>query len=306
MRKESIMMKLIRMLTRGIRDAFKSVFRNFSLSIASVSCISITLVVVAIAIIASWNVNSITESIKKDVTIVVFVNQKATDLDLEKIDSELRSIKNIESVVLKTKEQEKKEMMEESEIFESIMSDWDDDESPLKDSFLIKVSKLEDIKSTVTQIKSIDLIDVVNYGESMVEKMLGAFDVIEKVTIVIVIALVLVNVFLIVNTIKLTIFSRKREISIMRLVGASNFSIKYPFVVEGMVIGMIGSIIPILIVIYGYTYLYSYFDGVIFSSLIKLIDPQPFVYIVSLLVLGIGIVVGMIGSSRAVRKYLKV
>jgi cell division transport system permease protein len=106
MRKESIMMKLIRMLTRGIRDAFKSVFRNFSLSIASVSCISITLVVVAIAIVASWNVNSITDSIKKDVTIVVFVNQKATDLDLERIDSELRDIKNIESVVLKTKEQE--------------------------------------------------------------------------------------------------------------------------------------------------------------------------------------------------------
>ncbi len=300
------MMKLIRMLTRGIRDAFKSVFRNFSLSIASVSCISITLVVVAIAIVASWNVNSITDSIKKDVTIVVFVNQKATDLDLERIDSELRDIKNIESVVLKTKEQEKKEMMEESEIFESIMADWDEDESPLKDSFLIKVSNLEDIKSTVKQIKKIELIDVVNYGESMVEKMLGAFDVIEKVTIVIVLALILVNVFLIVNTIKLTIFSRKREISIMRLVGASNFSIKYPFVVEGMVIGMIGSIIPILIVIYGYTYLYTYFDGVIFSSLIRLIDPQPFVYIVSLIVLGIGIVVGMIGSSRAVRKYLKV
>lgn len=300
------MMKLIRMLTRGVRDAFKSVFRNFSLSIASVSCISITLVVVAIAIVASWNVNSITDSIKKDVTIVVFINQKATDLDLEKIDSELREIKNIESVVLKTKEQEKKEMMEESEIFESIMADWDEDESPLKDSFLIKVTNLEDIKNTVKQIKKIDMVDVVNYGEGMVEKMLGAFDVIEKVTIVIVLALVLVNVFLIVNTIKLTIFSRKREISIMRLVGASNFSIKYPFVVEGMVIGMIGSIIPILIVIYGYTYLYTYFDGVLFSSLIKLIDPQPFVYIVSLIVLGIGIVVGMIGSSRAVRKYLKV
>lgn len=300
------MMKLIRMLTRGVRDAFKSVFRNFSLSIASVSCISITLVVVAIAMLASWNVNSITDSIKKDVTVVVFINQKATDLDLEKIDAELRKIDNIESVVLKTKEQEKKEMMEESEFLESIMADWDDDESPLKDSFLIKVTDLEKIKDTVKQIKKIDMVDVVNYGETMVEKMLGAFDVIEKVTIVIVLALVLVNVFLIVNTIKLTIFSRKREISIMRLVGASNFSIKYPFVVEGMVIGMIGSIIPILIVIYGYTYLYTYFDGVLFSSLIKLIDPQPFVYIVSLVVLGIGIVVGMIGSSRAVRKYLKV
>lgn len=300
------MMKLIRMLTRGIRDAFKSVFRNFSLSIASVSCISITLIIVAIAIAASWNVNSITDSIKKDVTIIVFIDNKATDLDLEKIDKELREINNIESVVLKTKEQEKKEMMEESEIFESIMGDWEEDESPLKDSFLIKVSKLEDIKDTVNKIKKIDKVSVVNYGESMVEKLLSAFNVIEKVTIAVVLALILVNIFLIVNTIKLTIFSRKREISIMRLVGASNFSIKYPFVVEGMVIGMIGSIIPILLIVYGYTYLYSYFDGELFSSLIKLVEPQPFVYYVSLIVLGIGMVVGMIGSSRAVRKYLKV
>lgn len=300
------MMKLIRMLTRGIRDAFKSVFRNFSLSIASVSCISITLVIVAIALTASWNVNSITDSIKKDVTIVVFIDNKATDLDLEKIDKDLRKIENIESVVLKTKEQEKKEMMEDSEIFESIMSDWDEDESPLKDSFLIKVSKLEDIKDTVNKIKKIDKVSVVNYGESMVEKLLSAFNVIERVTIAVVLALILVNIFLIVNTIKLTIFSRKREISIMRLVGASNFSIKYPFVVEGMVIGMIGSIIPILLIVYGYTYLYTYFDGVLFSSLIKLVNPQPFVYYISLMVLVIGMVVGMIGSSRAVRKYLKV
>jgi len=300
------MMKLIRMLTRGVRDAFKSVFRNFSLSIASVSCISITLIVISISMLASWNVNSFTDSIKKDVTVVVFVNPKATDLDLEQIDAQLRKIKNIESITLKTKEQEKKEMMEESEVFESIMKDWDEDESPLKDSFLIKVTNLEEIKDTVSKIKKIDMIDVVNYGESMVEKMLSAFKVIEKVTILIVVALVVVNVFLIVNTIKLTIFSRKREISIMRLVGASNFSIKYPFVVEGMVIGVIGSIIPILLVIYGYTYLYTYFDGVLFSSLIKLVEPQPFIYIISLIVLGIGMVVGMIGSSRAVRKYLKV
>ena len=92
----------------------------------------------------------------------------------------------------------------------------------------------------------------------------------------------------------------------MRLVGASNFSIKYPFVIEGMVIGVIGSVIPILLVVYGYTYLYAHFDGVLFSSIIKLLDPQPFVYMVSLIVLGIGVLVGMIGSSRAVRKYLKV
>ena len=191
------MMKLIRMLSRGIRDAFKSVFRNFSLSIASVSCISITLVVIAISLVVSLNVNHITDAIKKDVTIVVFINQKATDLDLEQIDAKLRKITNIESITLKTKEQEKKEFMEESEVFESIMSDWDEDESPLKDSFLIKVSKIEEIKDTVNKIKKIDMVDVVDYGENTVEKMLSAFKVIEKIMIVMVLALVLVNIFLI-------------------------------------------------------------------------------------------------------------
>ena len=300
------MMKLIRMLFRGIRDAFKSVFRNFSLSIASVSCISITLIVVAIALVASLNVNSFTESIKKDVTIVVFIDSKATDLEFTDIYEKIKDINNVDTVVPKTKEQAKEEMMKDSDILASVMGDWDDDELPLKDSFTIKVKKLEDIKKTVKDIKTIQLVETVKYGENMVEKMITAFDFIEKVTIVIVLALVLVNIFLIVNTIKLAIFSRKREISIMRLVGASNFSIKYPFVVEGMVIGVIGSIIPILLVVYGYTYLYAYFDGILFSRLIKLIEPQPFIYIVSLAVLGLGIVVGMIGSSRAVRKYLKV
>ncbi len=305
MRKGSIMMKLIRMLSRGIRDAFKSVFRNFSLSIASVSCISITLVVIAVAIIASWNVNNFTENIKKDVTIIAFIDTKATDLDLEQIDAKLRKIENIESITLKTKEQERDELIKEDPTFEFI-KDWDESESPLKDSYLIKVTNLEKIEDTVNKIKKIDLVHSVSYGEKMVAKMLSAFRMVRNVTIAIVIALVLVNVFLIVNTIKLTIFSRKREISIMRLVGSSNFSIKYPFVIEGMVIGMIGSIVPILITVYGYTYLYTYFNGELFSSLIKLIKPQPFIYWVSLIVLGIGMVVGMIGSSRAVRKYLKV
>ena len=299
-------MKVFRMLVRGIRDAFKSVFRNFSLSFASVSCISITLIVIAVSLLLSLNVKSITKSIESDVTMVAFVDSSATDLDLEKIDSQLRKIENIESITLKTKQEEKEEFMKESEVFKSIMSDWDDEESPLKDSFLIKVVDLKKAKQTVKEIESIDKIYMVNYGEGMVEKMLNVFSVIEKITIVIVIALIFVNVFLIINTIKLAIFARKREIFIMRLVGASNFSIKYPFVIEGMVIGLIGSIIPIILVIYGYTYLYTYLDGVLFSSILKLLNPNPFVYVVSLIIIIIGMLVGMIGSGRAVRKYLKV
>jgi cell division transport system permease protein len=92
----------------------------------------------------------------------------------------------------------------------------------------------------------------------------------------------------------------------MRLVGASNFSIKTPFIIEGMILGALGSIIPIAVNIVGYTKFYHHFDGYLYSQLIRLIRPEPFIYQTSLIILGLGILVGMIGSAGAVRRYLKV
>ena len=299
-------MKLIRMFIRSIRDAFKSVIRNFSLSIASISCISITLIIVSMSLIASLNVENIAESIKSDVTIVAFTNLKMTDNDIEEIKKDLDSISNIDTYEFKSREQQKQDMMKESEVLESVMQEWEEDETPLRDSFLIKVKELEQIGDTVDAIEKIENIEIVNYGENMVHQLLGAFKLVEKIAIAIVIVLLVVTVFLIINTIKLTIFSRKREISIMRLVGASNFTIKNPFVIEGLIIGAIGSIVPIAITIYGYIALYNHFDGILFSPLFKLISPEPFVYMISSVILVIGMIVGMIGSGRAVRKYLKI
>ena len=127
-----------------------------------------------------------------------------------------------------------------------------------------------------------------------------------KVSVAAVVALIVVTAFLIVNTIKITIFSRKREIEIMRLVGASNINIKIPFIIEGLILGILGSIIPIITTCYGYTTLYDKFDGKLFTDIIKLIEPTPFIYYVSLILVVIGMVVGMFGSLRAVKKYLKI
>ena len=143
-------------------------------------------------------------------------------------------------------------------------------------------------------------------GPFGLDELVGLFDAVEKITIIAALSLVVVTVFLIINTIKITIFSRKREISIMRLVGASNTSIRFPFLIEGMVLGLLGSIIPILMVIFGYHKVYNHFNGYLFTPLIRLIEPTPFIYLVSLIVLVIGIIVGMLGSYRAVKKYLKV
>lgn len=301
-------MKLFRMFGRYIRDAFKSVSRNFSLAFASISCISITLIVVGIALILSFNVDNFAKTIKKDVTIVVFLNQETTKEEFnETIKNKIENLDNVEKpITLKSKEESKKEMMAESDVFKATMETWPEEDNPLRDSYLIKVKNIEEIKNTVQQIKSIEKVEVVDYGEGMVEQLLGAFNLIEKITILIVLILIVVTIFLIINTIKLTIFSRKREISIMRLVGASNISIKIPFIIEGMLIGALGSLLPIIVIIYGYTALYDKFGGQIFSSLIKLISPTPFIYVIACVVLLIGIIVGMFGSGRAVRKYLKV
>ena len=244
-------MKPFRMLGRCIRDAFKSVIRNFSLSLASISCITITLIIVAIAIMASLNVTNFTDLIEKDMTIVAFVDNEATDKDLEIIKTEINSLDNIQNIEFISKEEVGEQIKQESEVFEVVLSEFKEGESPLKDTYQIKVKNIEKIKTTAEEIREIEMVSVVRYGEGMVEKLVSAFDSIKNVTYGIVIALILVTIFLIVNTIKLTISARKREISIMRLVGASNFTIKTPFIVEGMILGVLGSIVPVVFTTYG-------------------------------------------------------
>lgn len=301
-------MKIFRMLGRSIRDAFKSVIRNFSLSLASISCITITLIIVAIAIIASFNVQNFTKEIEKDLTIVIFLNNDATEEDVDRIEKEITKIPNVNKNSLKfeSKSEVKEAMQEESEVFDTVLDEWDDSESPLKDTFQVKVQNVEKISKTAERIKEIDKVNTVRYGEGMVDKMITAFSSIEKVTYGVVIALVVVTVFLIINTIKLTISARRREISIMRLVGASNFTIKTPFIIEGMILGLLGSIVPVIFTTYGYLAFYKHFDGYLFSQLIQLIKPEPFIYSTAGIVIVIGILVGMVGSASAVRKYLKV
>lgn len=299
-------MKNIRILGRNFRDGFKNVFRNFSLSFASISCITITLLVVAVALVGSLNVENFTKLISDDFTIVAFVKNDADKEAEEKIEEKLNKIGNIESITFVSKSDTKKEMMDSSETFKGIMSAWEEEENPLSDAYQIKVKDIEKIEKTAEKIKKIDNIEIVKYGEGMVDSMVSIFDIIKKVLIVIVVALVVVTAFLIVNTIKITIFSRQQDIEIKRLVGASNFSIKQPFVIEGLIIGLLGSIIPIIVTIYGYNYLYNFTGGVIFSQFIKLIKPFPFVFYASIVLLAIGVIVGMIGSRRAVSKYLKI
>lgn len=301
-------MRAFRILIRSINDGIRSVFKNFSLSMASIICSTITLILVAVAMVISANVDNFTKEIEQDLTIVAFVDNQATSDDVENIKNELSQINNIDQnqTIYKSKVEIKDEMRAESNIFDAVMGQWSDEDNPLKDTFQIKVKDIEKIKETAEEIQNINNISTVKYGEGMVDQMVNAFKWIERIAYGAVIALILVTIFLIINTIKLTIFSRQREIGIMRLVGSSNFVIKTPFIIEGMFLGLLGSIIPILLIVFGYTYFYDFSSGYIFTPLIQLIKPFPFIYYASIIVALIGIIVGMIGSASASKKYLKV
>ena len=298
-------MRVIRTFKRYFRDAAKSVIRNFSLSLASISCITITLIVVSISIIVSYNVENFMETIKKDVTMVIFLDGDTTKEQKNEIENKIKATKNVEKLTYKSKEDYAKEFASQNETLATIINGWTEETNPLLDSFELKVKDIENIRDTAKTIKSLTHVNSVKYSEDTVEQLATMFGAIEKGCIVAVIALVLVTAFLIANTIKLAIYSRKREIEIMRLVGASNISIKVPFIIEGLFLGVIGAIIPIIITIYGYISIYDFFGGKL-STFAKLIEPNPFVYLSSVLLLIIGILVGMFGSWQAVRKYLKV
>ena len=300
-------MKVFRIFGRNIRDSFKSVFRNLSLSMASIMCITITLVVVSLAIILTYNVNNFTKEVEKDVSIVVFLDSSITDEGIDDVSDELDKIANIAGEqIKKTKKKVTEEMMETSQIWKDIMSKWTDEENPLQATFEVKVVDLKYIDEVANQIKEIKGVDTLSYGEGLIKPLISVFAAVKDIGIIIVVALILVTAFLISNTIKITIFSRKREIEIMRLVGASNINIKLPFMFEGLILGMIGSIVPILITCYGYIKLYETSNLTKISPFLILVNPTPFVYIVSLILLAIGMVVGMIGSYGAVKKHLKI
>lgn len=260
-------MRAFRILGRNIRDSFKSVFRNFSLSLASISCITITLVLVAVAVVLSYNINNFTKEVERTLTIVVFLDRDTTLKQADEIETKINQLDNVESVIFNDKMNIAEDLMESSEDYKLVLSKYDSrDTMPLSDTFHVKATSIEKMDELAKQIEEIDKVMSVKYGEGTIDQLISTFKIIKNISVVTVAGLILVTAFLISNTIKITIFSRKREIEIMRLVGASNVNIKLPFIFEGLFLGLIGSVIPVLVTTYGYVALYKNFNGQAFNS----------------------------------------
>ncbi len=299
-------MKIIRIIGKSIKDAFKSIFRNFSLSIASISCIAITLVIVAIALIASYNVNNITKKIEGVLEIVVFVDRDATESNISDVKDDINKIGNVDSskTIYHSKEELATQLRQEDANMALILYTLDD--NPLQSSYVVTVKDVTKISETAEEIENIRYVTSVRYGENLVNRLLNVFGILRNGCVIAVIALIVVTAFLVGNTIKITIFSRRQEIQIMRLVGTSNTVIKLPFLVEGFVLGIIGGLIALGISLFAYYFIFDYTNGTLFTNLAPLVSPSSISLNTAIILLAVGGLVGMFGSIMSARKYLKI
>jgi cell division transport system permease protein len=297
------------MINRPLKEGFRGVGRHWAMSISSAIAVTITLLIISIFLLLTWNVNHFTQNIESSLDIYASVdfNAENKEADLKK---EIEAIDGVESVELSPKSAEFDAYLNSftdektKEAFEPFRSD-----NPMHDAFYVKAvdgSKITSIADTLSKMKSDGKgIYEVSYGGQSTVSIVDAMANIRKVGMILVGGLVLLAVFLIQNTIKLTITARATEIEIMRNVGASNRFIRSPFLIEGVIIGILGAVVPIGLTVWGYYALYQNAGGVLISNMFHLVEPYPFVYYLSGILLLIGIVVGFVGSWISVNRYLR-
>ncbi|WP_214847061.1 permease-like cell division protein FtsX [Exiguobacterium sp. s193] len=293
---------------RHLREGSKGLVRNGWMTFASVSAVTVTLLLVGIFAMVMFNVNKISDNVEKDVEIQVFVEREADQAKIDSVGSKLEQMPGVESVRYSSKEDElnrfKEQLGEGSQAYQSVEKD-----NPLHDRFIVKATSPNETETIANTVKKMENIDSVEYGEDYVEKMFNFLEGVRIGGIILIVGLTFMAMFLISNTIKVTIFSRRREIEIMRLVGAKNGFIRAPFFVEGLLMGILGALIPIAVVYFGYEVTYNALQPQLISlnaSIFSLIPPGELSVQVSLILLALGAFIGVWGSTTSLGRFLKV
>ena len=292
-----------RTVKRHIIDSFKSLKRNGWMSLAAVSAVTVTLLLVGTFIAMLMNVNKLATDIENDVSVRVYIDLAANEDQQKELQTELETLENVDSVEFSSREDELKQVVgsygDEFNLF-------DGDDNPLYDVYIVNTDVPENTAPVAEQIEELDYVTQVNYGGATADNLFKTMNTVRNVGAVVIVALILTAVFLISNTIRITIFSRRTEIEIMKLVGATNWYIRWPFLIEGALIGLVGAIIPVAILSFVYVTAYDIGTNFLAGTYFGLLTPNPFLYQVGGLMLAIGIIIGAIGSFMSIRKFLKV
>ncbi|GAB6159304.1 permease-like cell division protein FtsX [Desulfotomaculum varum] len=285
------------------REAFTSLIRNSWLSLSSIGIVTVSLIILGVSLLLAVNAEKLTQSVESSVEITAFLEENVGRVDRDRIAEEIKSSPEVADLEFVSKEQALKEMKESfgerSEILESL-----EETNPLPDAFRIKTHQAAAVPAVARKIEQIKGVEQVRYGQGVVEKLLNVTRWIRYVSAVAVTLLTLAAGFLIATTIRMSVFARRREIGIMKILGATNWFVRFPFVLEGIVLGLTGGLLAVLAV-----------DLAYLSLINKLKISLPFIQLVSeprviLTILGgmvgLGVMIGALGSWFSLRKFLRV
>lgn len=289
-----------------IGEGFSNVFKNKKSTMASIIIMCATMIIFGLFLIIGENVNHFVDNLKLQQGFQVFMKEDATQEEMDEVKEKIRLIDGVSTIDFVSKEQGLNTMKEKLKDEKGVLDGFN--VQKIKASYIVKVTDLEKSKTIQEEVEKIDNVVKITNSNETAMKLISIAKVIRIATGVILLLLIVISTFIISNTIKLTVHSRRKEISIMKYVGATNSFIRWPFIVEGIVIGIISSIISIIIV--GGTYniittkmAESDFVRVMGMNLLGLNEMLTSIIIVYL-ILGIGI--GTVGSVVSMRKYLKV
>lgn len=288
----------LRTIKYFFKESLISLFRNRWMSVASIGAVASSLIILGSFLLLSVNFDFILKDVESQVEITAYLEDSLDSSQIASLNKQLTATNGVSEVKFISKEEAIEEFKEQvgEELLEGI-------ENPLPNSFRIKVNDPHEVAKVAEQIEKFPGMDEVQYGKGVVEKLFNIVYWVRLVGLAIMAVFAAVSVFIISNTIRLTVFARRREINIMKYIGATDWFVRWPFLIEGMVLGLIGSSIAIGVLGVAYNYLYTTIK--LNLPMISLL-PIEWFYDYALAFLGIGMFIGAFGSSFSIKRFLNV
>lgn len=287
---------------RHLRDSFISIWRNRWMSLASVGAVTVTLLLVGVFVALILNVNKIASDFEKDVEVKVLIDTTMKETKALALAQKVKKLPDVAEVRYSSKEDELQKVVADFGEDLSLV----DQENPLHNVLYVKATEPQKTADVARQIDALKGTSEVLYGKGKIDKFFQMVDTTRTIGLVFIVALGLMAVFLISNTIKLTIAARQHEIEIMKLVGATNNYVRVPFMLEGMWLGLFGAVLPIIAIAAGYVGLYERLSPIVQNEVFSFLEPTNFLLRLSIILLAMGVVIGIFGSAMSIRKYLAV
>ena len=287
-------------------EGFRNVFHNKKSSGASLAIMCATMLIFGLFFMIIENLNNAVETLETQQGIQVFIQKTATDAQMEQIGEQIQAIDGVNKVTFVSKEDALNQTKEKLKDKQALIAGWDES-NPFKASYLVTLTDLKLSSQVQDEIKKIDNIDSIQSRDETINGLVAIANGVRIVSAVILTLLVLISIFIIGNTIKLTVHARRKEISIMKYVGGTDSFIRWPFVIEGIIIGIVAALLSMLVLGIAYSLITNAAANSIISTMgIKLLSFTDMTTLLVIVYMVLGIGIGALGSSISMRKYLQV